>query len=67
MTPSRDQPSPCDGHDRPRALPAWITPDLIRDTLQTWQPHYGDALTEADAVTILQSVGRLIDALEDSP
>jgi hypothetical protein len=47
--------------------PAWITPDLIADTLETWQPYYAARLTEGDALEILLAVGRLTDALGDSP
>ena len=47
--------------------PAWISHDLIADTLATWQPYYSEELTEREAVAILQSVGRLIDVLEHSP
>jgi hypothetical protein len=45
--------------------PAWITPELVEDTLQTWQPHYNQELSETDAVEILQSVARLIDAVQE--
>jgi len=48
-------------------LPAWMTPELIRSTIETWQPYHADRLTEADAVGILRSVGRLVDVLEDLP
>lgn len=44
----------------------WITPELIEETLQTWQPYYNEPLSEADAVEILQSVGRLLDCLQES-
>ena len=42
----------------------WITPALIADTTETWQPYYATRLTEEDAVEILVSVGELLDALE---
>ncbi len=44
-------------------LPAWITPELIRATMEVWQPFYPEVLTEEDAVTIIQSVGSLFRAL----
>jgi len=44
-----------------------MTPELIRSTIETWQPYHADRLTEADAVGILRSVGRLVDVLEDLP
>jgi len=47
--------------------PGWITPDLIQDTIDTWQPYYQERLTTTDAIEILQSVGRLCDVLAGSP
>ena len=43
--------------------PAWITPELIAETLETWQPYYAESLTTADAVEILCTVGGLLDGL----
>ncbi|GIW56768.1 MAG: hypothetical protein KatS3mg082_3172 [Nitrospiraceae bacterium] len=45
------------------ACPAWITPELIRRTLTVWQPRSAAVLTDADAVEILTTVGRLGDVL----
>jgi len=45
--------------------PVWITPELVEETLQTWQPYYNQELSECDAVEILQSVARLIDAVQE--
>jgi hypothetical protein len=45
----------------------WITPDLIADTLDTWQSHFPEALTADDAVEILINTARLLDALEPDP
>jgi hypothetical protein len=47
----------------PPGAPAWITPDLLADTLETWQPYYIGQLTVMDSLEILLSVSRLIDAL----
>lgn len=44
-------------------LPAWITDELIAETLEVWQPYYADRLTEQDAIGILLGVGRLFDQL----
>ena len=52
---------------QPLSLPAWITPELIAQTLDVWQPYYRNRLTEQDAVDILLGVGRLFDALLGSP
>jgi hypothetical protein len=46
------------------APPAWITEELIAETLDVWQPYYANRLTRADAIEILRSVGRLVDVLE---
>lgn len=46
-------------------LPDWIDAKLIQETKAAWSPLYGRALTTAEAVEILLSVGRIIDALED--
>lgn len=42
----------------PAGAPSWITPELIRDTIETWQPYYAQDLTIEDALTILLSVVR---------
>ncbi len=49
----------------PQTLPDWITPELIAETLDVWQPHYSKRLTDEDAIEILRSVGQLFDALGD--
>ena len=43
----------------PAGLPAWITADLIAETLHVWQPYYSDPLTPEDAIGILLNVGNL--------
>ncbi len=45
------------------ALPAWITPELIEETIRVWQPYYATRLTPVDAVTMIQSLGQLFDVL----
>jgi hypothetical protein len=40
-------------------LPAWITPDLIHDTIRVWQPFYKVTLTWEDAVAMLKNVAAL--------
>jgi hypothetical protein len=57
------QPTSTDPRPDP-ALPAWINEELIADTRETWSPHYGRSLTAAEAVEILRSFGRLLDAME---
>ena len=46
-------------------VPGWITPELLADTLETWQPYYAEQLTVADSLAILLSVSRLFDALRN--
>ena len=47
----------------PPGTPAWITPELVADTLRVWQPYYKEKLTTADAVEIMMNVSRLYDVL----
>ncbi len=47
----------------PPGCPAWISTELVRRTVETWQPHYGRPLTINEAIDILQNFGRLIDHL----
>ena len=44
----------------PAGSPSWVTPELVASTIRTWQPHYGELLTPADAVDILRAVGGLV-------
>ena len=43
--------------------PAWVTPELLKSTLDTWQPYYEERLTNTDALEILMRIGQLVDAL----
>ena len=47
-----------------QSVPAWVSEELIAETLDVWNPYYAARLTRADAIEILQSVGRLVDVLE---
>ena len=47
----------------PAGLPAWITADLIAETLRVWQPYYAQPLTPEDAIGILLNVGNLFGVL----
>lgn len=46
-----------------QGAPAWITPELLADTLRTWQPYYDHPLTETEALEILLTVRQLADLL----
>ncbi len=47
----------------PAGAPDWITAELIEQTIRVWQPYYATILTPEEAVTMIQSVGRLYQAL----
>jgi len=47
----------------PAGTPAWITPELIEATIRTWQPFYQEVLTTEEAITMIQTVGRLFGTL----
>jgi hypothetical protein len=47
--------------------PAWITVELIEHTIRVWQPYYADPLTASEALAIINSTSRLIEALSREP
>lgn len=47
----------------PAGAPDWITPELVEETIRVWQPYYEAIVTPEEAVTMIQSVGRLYQAL----
>lgn len=47
----------------PPGTPAWVTEELLAQTLETWQPYYEHSLTPHDALEILFSVTELFDRL----
>jgi hypothetical protein len=49
----------------PAGTAAWITPELVISTLDTWQSHFPKALTVEEAIEIVMNVGHLFDALEE--
>ena len=46
-----------------QGLPAWISSELIEDTIRVWQPYYEHRLTIDDAIQILIGVDRLLEVL----
>lgn len=44
--------------------PRWITPDLIRHTINVWEPRYGRPLSTDEAVQIILTAGRLCEVLK---
>jgi len=51
-------------HQAAACAPAWVTPDLLADTIETWQPYYAERLTVADSLEIFLTISRLIDAVQ---
>ena len=49
----------------PPGTPRWVTLELVAQTLTVWQPFYAEPLTVEDALEILLTSGRLLEALED--
>ncbi|MDP1795969.1 MAG: hypothetical protein Q8K78_00735 [Planctomycetaceae bacterium] len=47
----------------PADAPAWITPELITSTLETWQPYYEDPLTPDDACAMILAASELLGVL----
>ena len=43
--------------------PAWITSELIRQTIKVWQPYYRSRLTADDAVTMIVAVSRMFEVI----
>ena len=47
----------------PAGTPHWITAELIEKTICVWQPYYETVISPEEAITMIQSVGRLYQAL----
>ena len=47
----------------PAGAPDWITPELVEATIRVWQPYYAEILPSEEAIEMIQSVGRLFQAL----
>lgn len=47
----------------PPGSPNWVTPELLNDTLEVWQPYYEEELTVTESLNILMAVSRLLDAV----
>ena len=50
----------------PPGAPGWVTPELITQTIDAWQPYYRFSLTAHDALEILLNVSQLFEQLESS-
>ena len=47
----------------PPGSPAWVTEEMIADTIRVWQPYRKEKITEVEALEMLMNVSRLFDAL----
>lgn len=46
-------------------LPAWITPELIAETIRVWQPYHAQPLSEREAVEMLLAAANLLDCVRN--
>ena len=51
----------------PNGAPTWVTPELIADTLDVWQPYYQTPLTVDDALEMLLGAANLLRVLATHP
>jgi hypothetical protein len=52
----------------PPGAPAWVSVEMVEQTLRVWQPRYETPLTTEDAVEILMGASGLMHALSlESP
>lgn len=50
----------------PSGCPEWVTPELLADTIETWQPYYKETLTGEEALSIILNVARLSDTITEN-
>lgn len=48
----------------PPGAPSWVTAELLRLTIDAFQSHFPEALNPQDALDMILSASRLMDALE---
>ena len=51
----------------PAGTPAWISSELVEQTLKVWQPRYSEPLSVEDAIAILTGASGLMRALAAFP
>jgi hypothetical protein len=54
----------CDSESEAKELPNWVTPELIAETHEVWEPWYKRTLSRDSAIEILLNTGRLINLVE---
>lgn len=47
----------------PAGAPGWVTPELMRQTWEVWQPYYREPLNALDLLEMILGVGRMLDLL----
>ena len=47
-------------------LPDWISSDLLEETISVWKSEYGEDLTTADAVGLLQTLVAVFENLQSN-
>ncbi len=50
----------------PAGCPNWVTVELIKKTIKTWQPYYATPLKPDDALEMILNVGNLMVAFKES-
>lgn len=51
----------------PAGTPAWISSELVEQTLKVWQPRYSEPLSVEDAISILTGASGLMRTLAVFP
>jgi len=47
----------------PAGAPDWVTPELMRQTWEVWQPYYREPLNALDLLEMILGVGWMLDLL----
>lgn len=49
----------------PPGTPKWVTPELLANTIDVWQPYHKEILTPEAALTILLRMGGVLSILAE--
>ena len=60
---TRRQDSKLDDVALPPGTPGWVSEELIRRTIETWQPLMDKKMTTDDALAMLVNISQLYDAV----
>ena len=61
--PYKSPSAPSTSGDATQGQPAWITPELIEETINLWKTRYRESITPEEASTMLRRIGRLFEVL----